>query len=180
MVTAKHKFQKLILDPANQEFVNFLDELQKLAKDAFGIAAYAIIEQFMYAKMPTHPKISKNKAHLENVTNEQIVTLLEGELELNGLEAPVEQQKDDVSEHATNTNANRPKPTCHHCRTPGKYWNQCHVLEKQREQAENPQIRPGNKNSGANKSNSKDNFSNNNNNIKHKNRNRAERKPKTV
>ena len=39
MATAKYKFQKLVFNPANQKLVDFLDELQKLAKDAFGIAA---------------------------------------------------------------------------------------------------------------------------------------------
>ena len=56
MATAKHKFQKLVFNPANQKLVDFLDELQKLAKDAFGIAAHANIEQFIYAKMPPHLK----------------------------------------------------------------------------------------------------------------------------
>ena len=56
METAKHKFQKLVFNPANQKLVDFLDELQKLAKDAFGIAAHAIIEQFIYAKMPPNLK----------------------------------------------------------------------------------------------------------------------------
>ena len=44
MATAKHKFQRLVFNPANQKLFDFLDELQKLAKDAFGVAAQAIIE----------------------------------------------------------------------------------------------------------------------------------------
>ena len=56
MATAKQKFQKLVSNPANQKLVDFLDELHKLAKDAFGLAAHAIIEQFIYAKMPAHLK----------------------------------------------------------------------------------------------------------------------------
>ena len=47
MATAKHKFQKLVFSPANQKLVDFLDELQILDKDAFGVAAHAIIEQFI-------------------------------------------------------------------------------------------------------------------------------------
>ena len=43
MATAKHKFQRLVFNPANQKLIDFLDELQKLAKDAFGVAAQAII-----------------------------------------------------------------------------------------------------------------------------------------
>ena len=86
MATAKHKFQKLVFNPANQKLVDFLDELQKLAKDALGIAAHAIIEQFIYAKMPPRLIKSKNEAHLEIGTYEQIVTHLERELELNNLE----------------------------------------------------------------------------------------------
>ena len=88
MATAKHKFQKLVFNPANQKLVDFLDELQKLAKYAFGIAAHAIIEQVIYAKMPPHRKKSINQAHLENDTYEQNVTHLEWEVELKGLEAP--------------------------------------------------------------------------------------------
>ena len=76
MATAKHKFQKLIFNPANQKLVDFLDELQKLAKDAFGIDAHAIIQQFIYAKMAPHLKKLLNQAHLENGTYEQIVTHL--------------------------------------------------------------------------------------------------------
>ena len=56
MATAKHKFQKLVFNQANQKLVDFPAELQKMAKDAFRIAAHAIIEQFMYAKMPLHLK----------------------------------------------------------------------------------------------------------------------------
>ena len=111
MATAKHKFQKLVFNPANQKLVDFLDELQKLAKDAFGIAAHAIIEQFIYAKMPPHLKKSINQAHLENGTYEQIVTHLERELELNGLEAPGELQINTVSHNNENANADRTKPT---------------------------------------------------------------------
>ena len=51
MATAKHKFQRLVLKPAIQKLINFLDELQKLAKDAFAVAHQAIIEQFIYDKM---------------------------------------------------------------------------------------------------------------------------------
>ena len=69
MATAKHKFQKLVFNPANQKLVDFLDELQKLAKDAIGIAAHAMNES----------------GSLEIGTYEQNVTHLERELELNGL-----------------------------------------------------------------------------------------------
>ena len=87
MATTKHAFQKLVINPANQKIVDFLDELQKLAKNAVGVAAHGIIEQFIYVKMPPFLKKSINQAHLENGTYEQIVTHLERELELNGLEA---------------------------------------------------------------------------------------------
>ena len=60
MATAKHKFQKLVFNPANQKLLDFLDELQNLAKDAFGIAVHAIIDQFIYDKMPPHLKKSIN------------------------------------------------------------------------------------------------------------------------
>ena len=54
MATAKHILQKLVFNPAIQKLVDFLDELQKLAKNAFGISAHAINEQFLYVRMPPH------------------------------------------------------------------------------------------------------------------------------
>ena len=86
MAAAKHKFQQLVFNPVNQKLIDFLDELQKMAKDAFGVASQAINDQFIYAKIPPHLKKSKNQADLENGTYEQIVTHLEKELELNSLE----------------------------------------------------------------------------------------------
>ena len=179
MATAKHKFQTLVFNPANQNLVDFLDELQKLAKDAFGIAAHAIIDQFIFAKMPPHLKKSTNQAHLENGTYEKIVTYLEREVELNGLEAPDEQQINIVSQHATHINADRPKPTCHYCKKPGQYRNQCRLLKKQLKQTESTQNNPGNRKSDADNS-IPDNKTNNNNHINYRNCNRAEGKPETV
>ena len=116
MATAKHKFQPLVFNPANQKLTDFLDELQKLAKDAFGIAAQATIEQFIYAKMPPHLRKSINQAHLENGKNEQIVPQLVKELELNGLEASDETQIKTVTQQASQRNSEKPKATCHHCK----------------------------------------------------------------
>ena len=124
MATAKHKFQQLVFNPANQKLIDFLDELQQLTKDAFGVDAEAIIEQFIYAKMPPHLKKSINQAHLENGTCEQIVTHLERELELNSLEYPDEtqmntmmykQQIDGNPDNAGNINSdtNDSSPTNH-------------------------------------------------------------------
>ena len=137
MATAKHKFQRLVLYPANQNLIDFLDELQKLAKDAFGVAAQAIIKQFIYAKMPPHLKKTINQAHLENGTYEQIVSHLKKELELNGLEAPDEMQLNAVMQQDTQQNTGKPKPTCHHCKKPGHYRNQCHQLKREKDQSQN-------------------------------------------
>ena len=178
MATAKHKFQKLVFNPANHKLVDFLDDIQKLAKDAFGIAAHAIIEQFIYAKRPPHLKKSISQAPLENGTYEQIVTYLERELALNGLEFPDELQINSVSHNTVNANADRTKPTCHHCKKPGHWKNQCRLMKKPREQTGNNQKNPGNKNSDANTSNPSSNV--NNHNKSNRNSNRADRKPKTV
>ena len=98
MATAKHKYQHKVFNPAKQKSIDFLDELQKLAKNAFGVAPKAIIEHFIIAKMPPHLKKSKNKAHLENGTYEQIVTHLGRELEVNSLEAPDETRMNTVTQ----------------------------------------------------------------------------------
>ena len=84
--------------------------------------------------------------------NKQIVTHLEKELELNGLEAPDELQINTVSQQPKNTNADRPKPMCHHCKKPVQYRNQCRSLKKQLKKSEDTQNNPVNKKSGANNS----------------------------
>ena len=136
MVTAKHKFQRLVFNPANQKLIDFLDKLQKLANDAFGVAAKTIIEQFIYSKLPPHLKKSINQAHLENGTYEQIVSHLEMELELNGLEARDEMQLNTVIQQPSQQNSDKPKPTCHHCKKPGHYRNQCRQLKREKDQVQ--------------------------------------------
>ena len=156
MATAKHMFQRLVFNPANQKLIDFLDELQKLAKDAFGVAAQAIIEQFIYAKKPPHLKKSINQAHLENGTYEQIVSHLEKELESNGLETPDEMPINTVTQQAPQQNSNKPKPTCHHCKKPGHYQNQCLQLKREKDQTRN-NTNSANNNNGSAQTNSNPN-----------------------
>ena len=47
MATTKHKFQRLVFNPVNQNLIDLLNELQKIARIAFRVAAQAIIEQFI-------------------------------------------------------------------------------------------------------------------------------------
>ena len=135
VATAKHIFQKLVFKKANQNLFDFIVELKKLAEDAFGVAAHCIIQQYIYAKLPPYVKKSKNQAHSEKGSIEEIVTHLENDIELNGLEAPGELPINTVSQHATNTNTDRPKPTRHYFEKPGHYRNQCHQLKRQNELA---------------------------------------------
>ena len=119
MATTKHNFQRLVFDPANQKLNDFLDELQKLAKDAIGVATQMIIEQLINAKMPPQLKKLVNQSHLERSKYEQIVSHLKKELKLNGLEAPDELQTFTVTQQTTQHNPEKPKPTCQHCKKPG-------------------------------------------------------------
>ena len=136
IASTKRKFQQPVFNPVNQKLIDFLDELQKLAKDAFGVAAQTILEQFIYAKMPPYLKKSINRAHLVNGTYEQIVSHLEKELELNGLEARDEVQINTVTQQATQQNPEQPKRTCHHCKKPGLCRNQSLQHKRERDQAE--------------------------------------------
>ena len=65
---------------------DFLEELNQGAEKAFGENAQAMIDSLLYAKLPPKVKRSVNMARLENATYEVIVTHLERELELTGLE----------------------------------------------------------------------------------------------
>ena len=181
MATAKHKFQRLVFNPANQKSIDFLDELQKLAKNAFLVAAQAIIEQFIYAKMPPHLKKSVNQAHLENGTYEQIVSHLEKELELNGLEAPDEMPINTVTQQAPQQRSNKPRPTCHHCKKPGHYQNQCRQLKREKDQTRNDTNSANNNNNGSAQINSNPNDNKVTNNAKGNNKNnQKDRRPRPV
>ena len=132
MASAKRKFQRLVFIPAHQKIIDFLDELQKLAKYAFGVAAQDIKEQFIYAEVPPHLKKSINQAHLENGTYAQIESHFERELEVNGLEAPDEMQLNFVTQQATQQSSEKPKPTSHPCKKPGHYRTQCRQLKRKK------------------------------------------------
>ena len=69
--TAKHRFKRLVFSPANKKLIDFLNELRKLAKDAFGVAAQAILQQFKYAK-----KKSKSRAHLKKAPMNRLCRIL--------------------------------------------------------------------------------------------------------
>ena len=70
MATAKHKFQRPVFNIASQKVLDFPDEFQKLAEDAFGVGTQVIIEQFIYAKKPPDMeesitrRIWKKEAHI--------------------------------------------------------------------------------------------------------------------
>ena len=156
MAIAKHKFQRLVFNPENQKLIDFLDKLQKLAKDAFGVATQAIIEHFLYAKMPPRLKESIDQAHLENGTYEQIVSHLEIELEMNGLKAPHEMPINTLTQQAPQQNGEKPKPTCHHCKRPGHYQNQCRQLKREKDQTRS-NTNSANNNNGSAQTNSNPN-----------------------
>ena len=180
MATAKNKFPRLVFNPAYQKLIDFLDELQKLAKDAFGVAAQAIIEQFIYARMPPHLKKSISQAHLENGKYEQIVVHLKRELEINVLEAPDAMPINTVTQQPPQQNSNKPRPTYHHCKKPGHHQNQCRQLKREKDQARNNTNSANNNNGKAqtnsNPNNNKVADNNKGNNIN----NERDRKPRPV
>ena len=69
MATAKHKFQRVVSNPVNQKLIEFWDKLQNLVEDALGVVAQPIIEQSIYAKMPSN----REKNNKIGVFGEQFV-----------------------------------------------------------------------------------------------------------
>ena len=82
---------------------------------------------------------------------------LEKELELIGLEAPDEMPMNTETQQAPQQNSDKPKPTCHDCKKPGHYQNQCRQLKREKDQARN-QTNSANINNGSAQTNS--NFNN--------------------
>ena len=71
-------------------FHEFLDTLQKTAKEAFGFEAQKVVDKAIYAKMPDHVKKVLNRAYLEDKPYNDTVLHLEREMRLNGRGAPDE------------------------------------------------------------------------------------------
>ena len=81
--SAKQRFHRFKFDPERQKLSDFLEELQESAEKAYSDIASQMIENLLYAKMPTLLKRSINQAHIDNGTYEQIVRHLERKMELN-------------------------------------------------------------------------------------------------
>ena len=90
MAKARCEWDSLKFNPSTQKLHEFLDALQKTAKEAFGSEAQHIIDKAIYAKMPDHVKKILNRAYLEDKPYNDIVLRLEREMRLNGLIAPDE------------------------------------------------------------------------------------------
>ena len=99
--------------------------------------------------MPFHLKKSINQAHLENSTYERIVSNLEKELELNGLEAPDEIPINTLTQQTPQQNSEKPKPTCHRCKKPCHYQNQCRQFKRGNDQTRNNTNSANNNNGSA-------------------------------
>ena len=143
--TAKHKWHKLVFDPNTMKLPDFLEELNQGAEKAFGEHAQAMIDSLLYAKLPPKLKRSVNMARLENATYEEIVTHLERELELNGLE-----EGDDIPVPTMSTAPTATRPgtgllssgfdpnvTCNYCKKPGHVKDDCRKLKRKEEQRRN-------------------------------------------
>ena len=124
---------------------DFLEELNQGVEKRFGENAQAMIDSLLYAKLPPKLKRSVNMARLENVTYEEIVTHLEREVELNGLE-----EGDDIpiSTMSTAPTAKRPgtglissaidpNVTCIYYKKPGRVKDECRKLKRKEEQRRN-------------------------------------------
>ena len=74
--------------PSELEVIRSSRRISETSERCIRFAAQGIFEPFIQAKKPRLLINSNNPAHLENGTNEQIVSHLERDLELNGLEAP--------------------------------------------------------------------------------------------
>ena len=83
MAKARCEWDALKFDPSTQKLHEFLDVLQKTAKEAFGSEAQQFIDKAIYAKMPDHVKKILNRAYLEDKPYNDIVLHLEREMRLN-------------------------------------------------------------------------------------------------
>ena len=73
MAKANCEWGALRFDPSKQKLHEFLDVLQKTAKEAFTSDAYQFIDKAIYAKMPDHVKKILKRAYLGDKPYNDIV-----------------------------------------------------------------------------------------------------------
>ena len=141
MAKARCEWDSLKSDPATQKLHEFLDVLQKTAKQAFGSEAQQFIDKAIYAKMPDHVKKILNRAYLEDKPYYDIVLHLEREIRFNGLGAPDEitlvplnkikpVQTKPETKQVENTTQNTKKGYCFYCNKIGHYKAKCRKLKR--------------------------------------------------
>ena len=54
-----------------------------------------------------------------------------------------------VTQQDPQQNSNKPRPTCHHCKKPGHYQNQCRQFKREKDQTRNNTISANNNNGSA-------------------------------
>ena len=85
-----------------------------------------------------------------------------------------------VTQHAPQQNSNKPRPTCHHCKKPGHYQNQCRQLKREKDQTRN-NTNSANNNNGSDQTNSNPNNNKSADNIKGNNMiNQRDGRPRPV
>ena len=123
-------------DPTKQKLHEFLDILQKTAKEALGSEAQKFIDKSIYAKMPDHVKNILNRVYLEDKPYNDIVLHLEREMRINRLGAPDETTLvplNTVDAVATEDNKEQQqRGYCFHCGNYRHYKAQCRRLRKER------------------------------------------------
>ena len=141
MAKARCEWDALRFDPSTQKLHEFLDILQKTAKEAFGAEAQQFIDKAIYAKMPDHVKKILNRAYLEDKPYNDIVLHLEREMRLNGLGAPDEvtlvplnkvEPTPPTTETKPNetTTQNTKKGYCFYCNKFGHFKAECRKLKR--------------------------------------------------
>ena len=151
---ARFKFNKLTYDPKNEQFPDFLKNLKKIGKQAFGDRSQELVEAMLFGKLPIQIQSQLTLAGKQNSSLDEIKQFITRQCQYEQFLAPMNAQPfsqatnpqpvantEQQPEREAERPATRPKykftGECHYCGKIGHKAFECRTRKREERQQQN-------------------------------------------